>query len=128
MFSPQPPHASFFFTIPGYLVNNTKVELFRNGGLWSWEPNAEVDFGFPKDIYKDFRSHRWFKFFENGFVPQQDYLRLSFGRWICREFNKRHQVAEQLYNYTIYYISREVIHFPTSSEILTYLLLIHRHV
>jgi len=89
------------------LVNETQCEIFRNGALWRWSPNAGISYDPPDDWLVDFQSHRWYKYFENGIVQKNDYIRLSYGRWICREFNKRNSGGEQLYKYSIFYVSRE---------------------
>eukprot|EP01125_Pyxidicula_operculata_P009364 TRINITY_DN3082_c2_g1_i1.p1 TRINITY_DN3082_c2_g1~~TRINITY_DN3082_c2_g1_i1.p1 ORF type:complete len:282 (-),score=32.00 TRINITY_DN3082_c2_g1_i1:78-923(-) len=103
MFSPHPPYSSWWYVMPGELVSGKQVELFDNGGLFTWKPNEEVNWGPPHSFIESFRSHRWFKFFENGFNNDSNkHLRLSFGRYICREFNKRHMRGDQLYKFDIY--------------------------
>lgn len=109
MFSPSPPKASFFYTMPGELVNGQQVELFRDGAIFNWKYNMEVSWDPPSDWKASFRSHRWFKFFENGFNQgHMDHLRLSFGRFLCREYNSRYPVAEQVFTYQIYYNQQNV--------------------
>lgn len=48
-------------------------------------------------------NHRWFKLFENG-LNSHDYreeLRLNFGRWLCREYNSRHDGDDRLYLFEV---------------------------
>jgi len=108
MFSPHPPKSSWWYSIQGERVDAKKFELFRHGGLFTWEGSDEISEDPPPNWISAFGNHRWFKFFENGFNQNNDYLRLSFGRYICREYNKRHSGGEQVYTFQIYLVSHTV--------------------
>lgn len=70
---------------PAELVNGQKVELFRDGAIWEWKYSANVSTDFPANVYKTFRSHRWFKMFENGLIQEnKTFLRTGFGQYLCR--------------------------------------------
>lgn len=105
MFSPHPPKASWWYTIEAERVNTKKFELFHNGGLFTWEGSDIINDDPPPDWGKAFGNHRWFKFFENGFNQNHEHLRLSFGRYVCREYNARHSGGEQLFTFQIYLVS-----------------------
>jgi len=103
VFAPSPPSSFWWYTLPGTLDNGTTVELWNNAGLFTWEPN-QLDWSKPEPVYQSFKNHRWFKYYENGLNshPQHEALRLNFGRWVCREYNKRHHGNERLYNFEIW--------------------------
>jgi len=106
MFTPQPPKTSWWYSIEGELVNEKKVEIFKNGAMFTWEYNYDLSDD-PPDLPLTFKNHRWFKYFENGF-NQIEHLREPFGRYLCREYNKRHPVETQLWRYKIYAESHTV--------------------
>lgn len=92
MFSPGPPHHHFWHVIPAQLADGTEVELFKDGALWNWTPNQKFTWDPPVDQYKTYNSHPWYKFWENfNWNEESETLRLNFGRWICREYNKIHK-------------------------------------
>jgi len=91
MFSPGPPHHHFWHIIQAKLADGSEVELFKDGALWTWKPNEPFSFTHPKDQFITYRSHPWYKFWESyNWNDASDVLRLNFGRWVCREYNKRH--------------------------------------
>ncbi|KYR02878.1 hypothetical protein DLAC_00351 [Tieghemostelium lacteum] len=105
MFSPSPPKTHWWHVIHGNLEDGTPVELFKKEGIFNFEINKEVSFDKPDPFYPSYGNHRWFKYWENGFNQYgADPMRLEMGRYICREFNKRHFGHEQLYRFTIYFV------------------------
>jgi len=108
MFSPQPPKSSWWYWIEAELVNEKKVELFKNGALFTWEYNYDMS-DLPPDPFEiSFKNHRWFKYFENGFNQDYEHLRLSFGRYLCREFNKRNPIETQVWKHSIWLVTHTV--------------------
>jgi len=107
MFSPRPPNTQWFYVIDGELDNGTSVELFKNEGMFRWEPTPGPNWDKPDPFYKSFKNHRWFKYYENGINTHtnNDQLRLNWGRYICREFNARHFGKHQIYKFTIWWMS-----------------------
>lgn len=59
----------------------------------------------PRSLHESMGNHRWFKIFENGLNAheEREVLKLNFGRWLCREYNERHQGSERLYTYLFCY-------------------------
>jgi len=110
MFSPSPPHSSWWYVIEAELVNSKKIELFTKGGIHTWIPNEVISYDQPPEDFVDcFRNHRWYKFFENGYNdPANEFIRLSFGRYICREYNSRRQGGEQIFQFDVHWISHTV--------------------
>lgn len=109
VFAPRPPDSYWWYNIHGELDNGTEVELWANGGLFTWEPNPS-HWEKPNPVYISFKNHRWFKYYENGLNthPNNDLLRLNFGRWICREFNKRHYGPHRLWKFDIFLMNERL--------------------
>jgi hypothetical protein len=105
MFAPRPPDSWWFYNIDATLDDNRNVELFTKGGLFTWEP-SEQKWERPENFVDAFKNHRWFKYYENGINnhPENNALRLNFGRWICREYNSRHSGADRLWKFSLYFI------------------------
>jgi len=120
MFSPRPPNVHWHYLIETTLDNGKKGELFRNEGLFRWETN-EWSWDKPEnpDYWRSFKNHRWFKYYENGINthPQNEQLRLNYGRYICREYNSRHFGTERLYQFSIHWIAeRAEVEWGTRRE------------
>jgi len=127
MFSPRPPDVNWWYNIKGELDNGSFVELFSYGGLYTMEPSPYLGVTKPPSTIQAFKNHRWFKLFEVGinYHRSADVLRLSFGRWICREYNKRHFGNQALYKHDLYFVSEQVdmrkldgSRFPMQSSVL----------
>ncbi|KAM9980601.1 hypothetical protein ACTFIY_002906 [Dictyostelium cf. discoideum] len=105
MFSPAPPKTHWWHVIHGELDDGTKVELFKDEGMFKFEINTVVNFEKPDPFYKSYGNHRWFKYYENGYNQgNSDSLRLEHGKYICREFNSRHFGDEMLYKFSVYFV------------------------
>eukprot|EP01114_Cavostelium_apophysatum_P012575 TRINITY_DN2847_c0_g1_i3.p1 TRINITY_DN2847_c0_g1~~TRINITY_DN2847_c0_g1_i3.p1 ORF type:complete len:651 (+),score=125.42 TRINITY_DN2847_c0_g1_i3:132-2084(+) len=111
MFTPSPPNSWWWYNIEGELGDNTKVELWANGGVFSHIPNIPHTFDKPpsNEVYLGFKNHRWFKFFENGYNGHSAYetMRLEFGRWICREYNAANHGDKRLWKFAVHLMSEE---------------------
>lgn len=105
MFSPHPPKAHWWYIIWVEQDDGKTFELFRNAGLFTWEGNTPYSLEKPNPFHESFKNHRWFKFFEIGYnnKNRQD-LRLSFGRWLCREYNARHYKEKRMYHYRVMFV------------------------
>jgi len=105
MFSPHPPKSHWWYVFEGNLDDGTQVEIFKNEGLWNWEPNQPFNFDKPDPFSNSFGNHRWYKYFENGYNGRDtETLRLNFGRYLCREYNSRHFGSKMLYKFTIHFV------------------------
>lgn len=115
MFSPHPPTTGFFYVIAANLTDNRQVDLFRERGLFrwhgaplTWQPEPRADFA------ASIGNHRWFKYYE-AFNWGQGYsdidaIRLNFGRWICREWNARHEGNDRLWYFEWHMITHSLDH------------------
>ena len=121
MFSPRPPDADFWYTIEGNTSAGTKVEVWRNGGFFTWEGNEYTGFDKPEPVWYSFRNHRWFKYFEVYNQADREGMRLGLGRYICREYNTHHPDAK-IHIYRVWVIEER--HFLNgSSEIFSKIVL-----
>eukprot|EP01102_Stenamoeba_stenopodia_P006848 TRINITY_DN1914_c0_g1_i1.p1 TRINITY_DN1914_c0_g1~~TRINITY_DN1914_c0_g1_i1.p1 ORF type:complete len:648 (-),score=135.27 TRINITY_DN1914_c0_g1_i1:109-2052(-) len=124
MFSPTPPHHHFWHVIEATLEDGSVVELLKDGALWTWTPNEPFTFDPPKSQYYTYNSHPWYKFWENfNWSEDPEPLRLGFGRWICREYNKRHGgTPKQLKTFNIWIlwerINLDYTRSPGEKEVL----------
>eukprot|EP01113_Clastostelium_recurvatum_P003365 TRINITY_DN1146_c0_g1_i3.p1 TRINITY_DN1146_c0_g1~~TRINITY_DN1146_c0_g1_i3.p1 ORF type:complete len:277 (+),score=66.70 TRINITY_DN1146_c0_g1_i3:1-831(+) len=108
MFSPHPPKAHWWYVIEARLDDDTHMEIFKNEGLWNWEGNQPFNFDKPEPLYKTFGNHRWYKFFENGYNGRDaEAIRLSFGRYMCREWNARHSGPKMLHTFTVHFVIQQ---------------------
>jgi len=106
MFSPRPPSVQWSYIIDAEQDNGNKLELFGNEGIFYFE-GRPATWEKPDPFWKSFKNHRWFKYYENGINthPNNEQLRLNFGRYLCREFNARHSGGERLYKFSLYWMS-----------------------
>jgi len=106
MFSPRPPDLDWWYIIQAWMVNGTEVELHRNEGMWKWEGVPVGDWSKPDPFHLSFGNHRWYKFYEqmNGHSQNQQ-IRLEYGRFICREWNTRHPLESQVYEFKIWWMN-----------------------
>ena len=100
------PTDNFWYSIAAETHDGTQFELFQRQGLKLWRGTLGVNASAvppPNDLYYSIGNHRWFKYFENGInnSPHNMALRLHFGRWVCREYNRRRPRAllKQLYRF-----------------------------
>jgi hypothetical protein len=108
MFAPHPPTDQFWYSMPGETIDGTQLELFQQGGLRRWSGIAAADIDTSvrpsgDDMFASIGNQRWFKYFENGIngSPHNMALRLEFGRWICREYNRERLPRDQLYTFEL---------------------------
>jgi hypothetical protein len=117
MFAPAPPDVYWWVDIPAKLDDNRTVELVQDMGLHTFQytfvertaaevarpprpPTHETAF------WLDFKAHRWLKYFEHAFSANRPKyeaspVRLAFGRYLCREFNKRHEGPDRVRTFQI---------------------------
>eukprot|EP01104_Vermistella_antarctica_P000507 TRINITY_DN10668_c0_g1_i1.p1 TRINITY_DN10668_c0_g1~~TRINITY_DN10668_c0_g1_i1.p1 ORF type:complete len:901 (+),score=170.83 TRINITY_DN10668_c0_g1_i1:283-2985(+) len=106
MFSPKPPPVQFWYSMEAILGDNSTGELWRNDGMFTWELTKPFKFEkLPVDkFHTPFKNHRWFKFYENLNMASDgsNNMRLSYGRYICREYNDRHFNDSRIQNFRIW--------------------------
>jgi predicted DCC family thiol-disulfide oxidoreductase YuxK len=94
LFAPFPAKDDGWFVIPGKLRSGMTVDLFRNG--------KEVSFVKPAYGSLEYKNYRWRKYIEQ--MRKRDYLQPVYARYLCGEWNRRHQGGETLDELEIIYV------------------------
>ncbi len=90
-----------WFTIPGILKNNSKVDLYRGG-----DPYSETK---PPIVSKLALNDRWRIYTRNLYRDKNpDHFR-ALGNFYCREWNQKHSPEEQLITLNIIYIREDTL-------------------
>ncbi len=92
MFSP-PLRDDGWYVIPGKLKNGTMVDLFRDGKPVSWEKPKRVALMYPTERDRKYMMNLWL-------ASNKEY-RLYYGKYLCRDWNSKHQGDEQLESFKI---------------------------
>lgn len=108
VFAPRPPDSWWWYNIEAELHNGTKAEIFAGGKLWSQDYTIPHTYDKPDPVrfYQGFKHHRWFKYFENGYNmhSKNQEIRLSFGRWLCREYLSKYRGDDRLYKFKLWMV------------------------
>jgi hypothetical protein len=96
MFTPNPPHESGWYVIPGRLANGQVVDLSAHGPALTWQK--------PALISGDYPSFRLLIYMIQIHDPANGALRLRFAEWTCRRWNSSHPPVERLERVEMYYM------------------------
>lgn len=96
LFAPYPPDTDYWLAIRGISPTAREFEIFRNGGLFTWHESA-LSWEQPARFSTGFYNHRWVKYWESYVEPDYSSLKPFFHRWLCREWNLRHQSDDSRY-------------------------------
>ena len=107
MFAPNPPFFDYYFSIIAN-INNTKMDLFRNFGDFTWK--GEIYSPVPTNsLKKDHVSHRWSKYFESMIShPNRNFILERFLEYVCIEWNRANN---NLYKDNVLYFSVSMRNF-----------------
>lgn len=108
MFAPSPPTMDGWHVIPGTLRGGQEVDLM---------PVTRDDFGMypvsyekPLFVADTYETNHWRKYMERaGDEDYPDEVRLSFGRYLCDEWNARHEGSEQLVSFEVVQMVEETL-------------------
>jgi hypothetical protein len=125
MFSPRPPDTDFWYTIEGNTTGGQHIEIWHDGGLFEWKPRP-VEWEMPQPLHKSIGNHRWFKYYEMYNQANTEALRLAYGRYICREWNKRYEGNDQLHMFNVWVLQERHNLDGTSTPLNKILLWGHR--
>jgi hypothetical protein len=102
MFAPSPSKEDGWYVIPGKLQNGREVDLM---------PVTRDDYGMhkvsyekPQDIPATYENEHWRKYLENIYNEEHASQRLYFGQYICRQWNGRHNFADNVKSFRIIYM------------------------
>lgn len=96
MFAPYPGTSDGWYVIPGKLKDGTEIDVYKDGKPVSWEKPPLVSATY-KDMY-------WIKYLEKIWRPEYQKHRLYYGRYLCRNWNSKHQGEKQLERFDIYFM------------------------
>jgi hypothetical protein len=107
MFSPYPSKEDGWFVIPGVLRGGTQLDLlpvihgdFRIREGLNWEKPDLVSRTFDERGWRESWRKYLLRIWEKRYAEQ----RLYFGQYLCREWNERHDGAQRLERFQIYYM------------------------
>ncbi len=88
MFAPNPPSDSGWFVFVAKQKGGQEIDPWRDGQAVSWDKPAV-----PSATYK---TQRWRKFLDNIINPRHAVVRPYFLRWMCNDWNEKHEGDEQI--------------------------------
>lgn len=98
MFSPYPLKEDGWFVIPAQLRDGSKVDLFTNGGVVSFEKPSQL-------IVDTYKSDRFRSYMMNLFLGEDNETHLLYyGRYLTREWNQTHSYEKQVLSFNIYFM------------------------
>ncbi len=108
MFAPQPPKIDGWYVILGTLRGGQEVDLM---------PVTRDDFSMysvsyekPLRVADTYETNHWRKYMERaGDEDYPDDVRLSFGNYLCDEWNARHEGSEQLVSFEVVHMVEETL-------------------
>lgn len=97
MFAPFPSREDGWFVIPAQLKDGTEFDLLH--------PERQgISYVKPEYITHEWKNIRWHKYMERIWAASFASNRLYYGRWLCRDWNTRHQGEQQLDTFKIIYM------------------------
>lgn len=102
-----------WLVIPGKLMDGREIDLFRGGGpvpdLDEYTDTTGVSWDKPAAGPAPVRSSRWVNFMDRlQHAKRGEPQLLFYGRYLCREWNDRHQGGQQLSGFELYWMARPV--------------------
>ncbi len=96
MFAPTPLTEDGWYVMPGKLRDGTDVDVFTG--------KAEVSYTKPEWVAYTYKNQRWQKYLMNLWSKDFSEYRLSYGRYLCREWNSKHSSEKQLVSFEIIFM------------------------
>jgi hypothetical protein len=96
MFAPNPPSDSGWFVFVAKQKSGLQIDPWQDGEPVSWE-KPEL----PSATYK---TQRWRKFLDNIINPRHAVVRPYFLRWVCNDWNQRHEGSQQIREVEFFHI------------------------
>ena len=110
LFAPYPMKDDGWYVIPGKLADGQVVDLWRGGSPVNWDK--------PSQVRHDYKNNRWVKYMRNIWMAKNAYLRVYFGRYLCRDWNaERLGTTEELRTFSIIYMMEETLPDYAKSEV-----------
>ena len=117
MFSPYPSTNDGWYVIPGKLKDGTEIDVFKEGESVNWEK--------PTLVSITYQNQRWPKYLSNLHNKKHEQRRLYYGRYLCRNWNTKHQGNKRLDNFEIYFMLEKTLPNYQTSKVKKILLWKH---
>jgi hypothetical protein len=125
MFSPYPNKVDGWFVIPGELRNGKQVELSAVT-LGDFSVQEGVSWEKPRRVADTFKDLHWRKYMVNLLPSENEELRRYFGRYVCREWDARHDQGEEVQSLQLHYMMEPTLPNYQAAEPSRKLLWNHR--
>lgn len=99
MFAPYPTTEDGWYIMPGVLEDGSEVDVYTG---------KEVVYQKPKMMSYIYNNQRWQKYMMNLWLKNYAAYRLSYGQYICREWNKENSYEKQLKEFHMIYMLEEL--------------------
>lgn len=96
MFAPTPLTEDGWYVMPGKLRDGTEIDVFTG--------KTEVSYEKPQWVAYTYKNQRWQKYLMNLWSRDFTQYRLSYGRYLCREWNASHEFSKQLETFEIIFM------------------------
>jgi len=101
LFAPYPMRDDGWYVIPGTLKDGTPVDVLRDGAPVRWSK--------PPSMAALYPNQRWGKYLMNIWKRKNKPHRIHYGRYLCREWNARHQGDQRLDRFTITFMKETTL-------------------
>ena len=88
MFAPTPLTEDGWYVFPGKLRDGTEVDVYTE--------KTPISYDKPKYVSEMYPNQRWQKYLMNLWDAKLSDFRLGYGRYLCREWNAKHEYNKQL--------------------------------
>lgn len=103
IFAPAPPRDDGWHVIPGKLKDGSEIDVLRGRGSVIWEKPT------PQQRKALYGNQQWRVYFINLNRAIGQKLYPYYGKYICNDWNSRHQGAQQLDSFEIYFMDERTV-------------------
>lgn len=96
MFAPTPLTEDGWYVMPGKLRDGTEIDVFTG--------KSEITYTKPQWVAYTYKNQRWQKYLMNLWSKDFSEYRLSYGRYMCREWNNSHSTEKQLLTFEMIFM------------------------
>ena len=101
LFSPFPRTDDGWYVIPATLKNKSQVNLFDEGKPVTWDK--------PEVVSATYKNQRWQSYMMKLMKKKKEDYRRHFGKYLCREWNAKHQGELRLDTFEIYFMKERTL-------------------
>lgn len=97
MFAPKPLTEDGWYVFPGILRDGTQIDVFSG-------KTGKISYEKPEWIAYIYKNQRWQKYLMNLWAGNFKDYRLSYGRYLCREWNDHHDMDQHLLQFDMIFM------------------------